>query len=143
MRNPAPLNDKRNPEKVNNYSKSYQVKQTKSECVYCKKPDHRSSYCKTAKTVTERRKILRDKKLLINCKKAKLTAVECCRAKTCLICKNKHYTPICDELADSKSASMSATTETNVTYLVSRGGSRDFEKGGGRGGSMSANFRKF
>ena len=36
-------------------SKSYQAKQTKSECVYCEKPDHRSSDCKTAKTVKEHR----------------------------------------------------------------------------------------
>ena len=57
VRNPIPLSDKRNPEKGNGYSKSYQAKQTKSECVYCEKPEHRSSDCKNAKTVTERRKI--------------------------------------------------------------------------------------
>ena len=42
----------------------YVAKQTKSECVYCEKPDHRSSDCKTTRTVTERRKILSDKKTL-------------------------------------------------------------------------------
>ena len=31
--NPITLNDKQNLEKGNNYSKSYQAKQTKSECV--------------------------------------------------------------------------------------------------------------
>ena len=40
VRNPIPLSDKGNPEKGNGYSKSYQAKQTKSECVYCEKPDH-------------------------------------------------------------------------------------------------------
>ena len=49
VRNPIPLSDKRNPEKDNGYSKSYQAKRTKSECVYCEKPDHRSSDCKTEK----------------------------------------------------------------------------------------------
>ena len=38
LRNPIPLSYKRNPEKGNGYSKSYQAKQTKSECVYCEKP---------------------------------------------------------------------------------------------------------
>ena len=35
VRNPIPLSDKRNSEKSNGNSKSYQPKQTKSECVYC------------------------------------------------------------------------------------------------------------
>ena len=34
--------DKRNPEKSNSYSKSYQPKQTKSEVMYCEKPDNTS-----------------------------------------------------------------------------------------------------
>ena len=58
VRNPIPLSYKRNPEKSNGFSKSYQAKQTKSECGYCEKPDHRSSDSKTAKIVTERRKML-------------------------------------------------------------------------------------
>ena len=64
MRNPIPLSDKRNLEKGNSYSKSYQAKQIKSECVYCENPDHRSSYCKTVKTVTKRGKILSDKNFI-------------------------------------------------------------------------------
>ena len=48
VRNPIPLNDKQNPEKSNGYSKGYLAKQTKSECVYCEKPDHRSCDCKAA-----------------------------------------------------------------------------------------------
>ena len=59
MRDFVPLSDKRISENGNSYNKSYQAKQTKSECVYCEKPDHR----KTVKTMTERRKILSDKKL--------------------------------------------------------------------------------
>ena len=52
VRKRIPLNDKQNPEKGNGYSKSYQAKKTKSECVYCEKSDHRSTDCKNAKTVT-------------------------------------------------------------------------------------------
>ena len=40
------------------------------------------------------------------------------RYKTCLKCKNKHDTSICDELADNKSELILVTTETNVTYPV-------------------------
>ena len=112
------MSDKRNPEKGNNYSKSYQAKQTRSECMYCEKPDRRSSDCKTAKTVTERRKILSDKKLCFNCRGAKHRAAECRSVKTCLKCKNKHHMSICDKLTDSKSEPMLVTTETNVTYPV-------------------------
>ena len=76
-----------NPEKSNGYSKSYLAKQTKNECVYCEKPDHRSCDCKTAKTVTEHRKVLSDKKHCFNCTGAKHRAAECRSAKTCLKCK--------------------------------------------------------
>ena len=82
VRNPIALGDHRNPEKGSSYSKSYQAKQTKSEYVYCEKPDHRSSDCKTAKTVTERRKTLSDKKLCFNCAGVKHRSTECCSAKT-------------------------------------------------------------
>ena len=112
------MSDKRNPEKGNGYSKSYQAKQTKSECVYCEKPDHRSSDCETAKTVTERRKILSDKKLCFNCAGAKHRAAGCRSAKTCLKRKNKHHTSLCGKLADSKSEPMLVTTDANVTYAV-------------------------
>ena len=112
------MSDKRNPEKGNGYSKSYQAKQTKSECVYCEKSDHRSSDCKTAKIVTEGTKILSDKKLFFNCTGAKDRAAECRSAKSCLKCKNKHHKSICDKLADSKSEPMLVTTEAIVTYQV-------------------------
>ena len=99
-------------------SKSYQAKQTKSECVYFEKPDHRSSDCKTAKTVKEHRSKLSNKKLCFNCKGAKHSTTDCCSAKTCLKCKNKLHTSMCDKLADSKSEPMLVTTKINVTYTV-------------------------
>ena len=87
VRNPLVLSDNRNPEKGNSYSKSYQAKQTKNECMYCEKPDHKSSDCKTAKPMTERRKILSNKKLCFSCTGAKHRVTECFRAKTWLKCK--------------------------------------------------------
>ena len=86
--------------------------------MYCERSDHSSSDCKTAKAVTESRKILSDEKICFNCAGAKNRTAECCRAKTCLKCKNKHHTSICDKLADSKPEPMLVTTETNVTYPV-------------------------
>ena len=86
--------------------------------MYCKKPEHRSSDCKTLKTVTERRKILSDKKLCFNYTWAKHRVTECRRAKTCLKCKSKHHTSICDKLVDRISETMLVTTKTNETYLV-------------------------
>ena len=118
VRNPIPLSYKRNPEKSNGFSKSYQAKQTKSECGYCEKPDHRSSDSKTAKIVTERRKMLSYKNLCFNCAGAKHRTAECRSAKTCLNCKNKYHTSICDKLAESQSEPMLVTTETNITYRV-------------------------
>ena len=66
----------------------------------------------------ERRKILSDRKLCFNCTGAKQKATECRSAKTCLKCKTKHHTSICDKLADRKFEPMLVTTETNVTYPV-------------------------
>ena len=88
--------------------------------MYCEKPDHRSSDCKTAKTVTERTKISSDKKLCFNCTGAKHRVTEWRTAKTSLKYKNKHHTFTCYELADSKSEPMLVSTETNVTYPVAK-----------------------
>ena len=86
--------------------------------MYCEKPGHRSSDCKTAKPMTERRKTLSDKNLCFSCIGAKHRVTECCRAKTWLKCKNKHHASMCDKLAESKSEPISVTTEIYVTYLV-------------------------
>ena len=53
-----------------------------------------------------------------NCTGAKHRAVECRSAKTCLKCKNKHHTSICDKLADSKFKPMLVSNEANATYPV-------------------------
>ena len=118
MKNPILLSDKRNPEKGNSYSKRCQAKKCKSECVKCEKPEHRYSDGKFAKTITERRKILSDKKFCFNCTRAKHRAAECRSAKTCLKCKNKHHASIRNKLAGSKSVLVLVTTENNVAYPV-------------------------
>ena len=117
VRNPIPLNEKRNSEKGHGHNKSFQAKQSKNECVYCQKTDHKSSECNTVKTVSERRKILSDKKLCFNCTGAKHRAAECRSNKTCFKCKNKHHTSICEKMSEN-SEPMLATTEASVTYPV-------------------------
>ena len=66
--NPKPLNYKtlsednrsspyRNPNKV------YRRNLHQTECMYCKKSDHKSADCQTVKTISERRKLLSEKNL--------------------------------------------------------------------------------
>ena len=75
-RNPKTLNHKplyednranpyRNPNKV------YHANQHQTECVYCRKSDHKSADCQTVKTIFEHRKLLSEKKLCFNCTKPK------------------------------------------------------------------------
>ena len=66
-RNPKPLNHKplsednrANPNRHPN--KVYHANQHQTECVHCKKSDHKSADCQTVKTTSERRKLLSEKK---------------------------------------------------------------------------------
>ena len=80
-------------------------------CVYCDKEGHKSS---EFKTVAERRLILSQKRLCFNCTGSKHRASERRSTKTCLTCKEKHHTSICE-----KGSNMLLTTNTSlVTYPV-------------------------
>ena len=83
-------------------------------CVYCDKEGRKSSECKTVAKVLERRLILSQKRLCFNCTGSKHRASECRSTKTCLTCKEKHHTSICE-----KGSNMLLTTNTSlVTYPV-------------------------
>ena len=83
-------------------------------CIYCDKEGRKSSECKTVAKVSERRLILSQKRLCFNCTGSKHRASECRITKTCLTCKEKHHTSICE-----KSSNMLLTTNTSlVTYPV-------------------------
>ena len=83
-------------------------------CVYCKKEGHKSSECKTVGKVSERRLILSQKRFCFNCTGFKHRAFECRSTKTCLTCKEKQHTSICE-----KGSNMLHTTNTSlVTYPV-------------------------
>ena len=87
---------------------------TNPESVYCDKEGHKSTECKTVAKVSERRLILSQKRLCFNCTGSKHRASECRSTKTCLTCKEKHHTSICE-----KGSNMLLTTNTSlVTYPV-------------------------
>ena len=98
-------NPYRNPNNV------YHANQHQTECVYCKKSDHKSSDCQTD---SKHRKLLSENKLCLYCAKPKHRAADCRSSKTCLICKNKHYTSICDKILSASTESLSTTTKNNV-----------------------------
>ena len=84
-------------------------------CVYCDKEGHKSSECETVAKVSDRRLILSQKRLCFNCTGTKYRASECPSTKTCLTCKEKHHTSMCEKGSD-----ILLTTNTSlVTYPVS------------------------
>ena len=82
------------------------------------KSDHKSADCQPVKTTSERRKLLREKKLCFNCTKPKHPAADCRSSKTCQICKNKHHRSICDKSWSTFTEPLLTTTENNVIYPV-------------------------
>ena len=86
--------------------------------MYCKKSDHKSADCQTVKTTSERRKLLKEKTLCFSFTKPKHRAAGCRSSKTCLICKNKHHTFVCDKTSNTSTEPLLITTENNVIYPV-------------------------
>ena len=82
--------------------------------VYCDKEGHKSSESKTVAKVSERSFMLSQKRSCLNCTGSKHRASECRNTKTCLTCKEKHHTSICE-----KGSNMLLITNTSlVTYPV-------------------------
>ena len=78
-RNRKPLSEDNRANPYRNPNKVYHANQPQTECVYCKKSDHKSADYQTVKTTTERsRKLLSEKKLCFNCTKPKHRAGDCC-----------------------------------------------------------------
>ena len=61
---------------------------------------------------------LSEKKLYFNCTKPRHRAADCRSSKTCLICKNKHHSSICDKGSSTSTEPLLTTTENNVIYPV-------------------------
>ena len=83
-------------------------------CVSCDKEGHKSSEYKTIAKISDCRLVLSQKRLGSNCTGSKHRASECRSTKTCLTCKDKHHTSICEN-----GSNMLLTTNTSlVTYPV-------------------------
>ena len=64
--------------------------------VYCDSTDHKPNECTEVSNTSERRKIFLRKRLHFNCTRDHRRATECKSRKTCLFCKRRHDTSICD-----------------------------------------------
>lgn len=65
-------------------------------CVYCDNTDHKPQKCTKVSDPSERRKIFLRKRLCFNCARDDHGATDCKSRKTCLFCKRRHHTSICD-----------------------------------------------
>ena len=65
-------------------------------CVYCYGVTHKSWECDHVKSPAERRGILQTKCLCFNCTKAQHNASQCQSRATCIHCKQRHHSSICD-----------------------------------------------
>eukprot|EP00794_Sanderia_malayensis_P020984 gene20984-biopygen15490 len=86
------------------------------QCAYCDKQDHKSSDCQQVSTIEERRKILSDKRLCFSCTGTQHRASECRSRSTCLVCKRKHHTSICDKAKQDQI--LTTTNERKVIHPV-------------------------
>ena len=86
-------------------------------CVYCEAEDHKLTACDRVTDVSQRKKILSEKKLCFNCAGSRHRASECRSKYMCQHCGGKHHTSICDR-SSRRSNLMLATGEGTVIYPV-------------------------
>ena len=86
-------------------------------CVFCESNDHKSVECTVVTKTTERRDILRQKRLCFNCTGGRHRASECQSKGSCKNCKARHHSSICDK-SQSKDEVLVATGEMGVVYPV-------------------------
>ena len=84
------------------------------DCVYCEKYGHKASDWKTVSDIEERRLILSKKKLCFSCSGTKHQASECLSNRSCVKCKGKHHSSICDKTTTT----LLTTTSCSITYPV-------------------------
>ncbi|XP_046846738.1 uncharacterized protein LOC124440389 [Xenia sp. Carnegie-2017] len=101
-------------------SRSFQVRQQESRikgCVYCNDTSHRSAECKKVVSVSDRRRILGEKKLCFNCMGPRHKASECRSQQTCQHCKRRHHSSICDKRPNEQEGVKTQTEQ----MLVAKG----------------------
>ena len=87
-------------------------------CVYCDSADHRTHECNKITEPSQRRKILIQKRLCFNCTGADHKVTECKSRKTCLNCKRRHHTSICDSQTMENSMTAAQNGDGPVVYPV-------------------------
>ena len=88
-------------------------------CVYCNGEEHRSAECGKFPNISQRRRILCDKKLCFNCTGMRHQAQECRSKNACQRCGNRHHTSICDRLpSNNQMMLVTGDHEGSVIYPV-------------------------
>ena len=70
---------------------------TRHACVYCDCVTHRSWECDRITSPADRRRVLKNKHLCFNCTGPQHNASQCRSRTTCLHCKQRHHSSICDK----------------------------------------------
>eukprot|EP00795_Rhopilema_esculentum_P000506 gene506-10185_t len=86
-------------------------------CVYCEHENHKSSECKKVVKVSERREILRQKRLCFNCTSSGHKASVCTSKGSCRNCRGKHHTSVCDKV-EKQGDVLLVTGEQGVVHPV-------------------------
>ena len=97
----------------NTYQTNYKIYKH-GGCVYCEKSGHKASDCKTVSDIKKRRLTLSNKKLCFNYTGTKHRASECLSNRSCVKCKRKHHSSICDKITST----LLTTSSCSVTYPV-------------------------
>ena len=87
-------------------------------CIYCDRVTHRSWECENVTSPAERRRILQNKRLCFNCTGAQHSASQCRSRASCVHCKQRHHSSICDrpsatgrQTANNGGVALTATQE--------------------------------
>eukprot|EP00794_Sanderia_malayensis_P016557 gene16557-18234_t len=95
-----------------------QVSYQRKTRVYCGNVNHKSGDCKMVEQVSERRNILRQKKLCFNCTGSGHRAVACESKGSCRHCKGKHHTSVCIKSQRDAAEALLVKGEQSVIYPV-------------------------
>ena len=87
-------------------------------CVYCESTDHKPHERTKVSDPNERKKMFLKKRLCFNCAGDDHRASECRSRKTCLFCKRRHHTSICDRGNTDNSMKATQIGDGPVWYPV-------------------------
>ena len=90
-------------------------------CVYCDRETNRSWECDSVTSPAERRRILQSKRLCFNCTGTQHNASQCRSRTSCVHCKQKHHSSICDR---STTAGRQTTTSGGVALTATQEGEK-------------------